>query len=148
MLNESTLSKPNCTRMVQKAVPRLRDPTFWRQIRLHETGDQPVYETIFSQINPDSYNIINTFWRLAPCFCGELCQWQLAVFWAARVSHIARRVLCCCLVGALLMDLEQHIMGSTHSTSLIRSWLPDGYSQSFRSYVFGPSGFWTMAPLR
>ena len=28
------------------------------------------------------------------------------------------------------------------------SWLPDGYCQIFRSYVFGPSGFWTMAPLR
>ena len=27
------------------------------------------------------------------------------------------------------------------------SWLPDGYSQIFRSCVFGPSGFWTMAPL-
>ena len=26
-------------------------------------------------------------------------------------------------------------------------WLPDGYSQIFRSYVFGPSGFWTMAPV-
>ena len=26
-------------------------------------------------------------------------------------------------------------------------WLPDCYSQIFRSYVFGPSGFWTMAPL-
>ena len=25
--------------------------------------------------------------------------------------------------------------------------LPDGYSQIFRSYVLGPSGFWTMAPL-
>ena len=24
--------------------------------------------------------------------------------------------------------------------------LPDGYSQIFRSYVFGPSGLWTMAP--
>ena len=30
----------------------------------------------------------------------------------------------------------------------ISPWLPDGYSQIFRSYVFGPSGFWTMAPLR
>ena len=30
----------------------------------------------------------------------------------------------------------------------VRSWLPDGYSQIFRSYVLGPSGFWTtMAPL-
>ena len=28
------------------------------------------------------------------------------------------------------------------------SWLPDAYSQIFRSYVFGPSGFWTMPPLR
>ena len=27
------------------------------------------------------------------------------------------------------------------------SWLLDGYSQIFRSCVFGPSGFWTMAPL-
>ena len=27
-------------------------------------------------------------------------------------------------------------------------WLPDGYSRILRLYVFGPSGFWTMAPLR
>ena len=26
--------------------------------------------------------------------------------------------------------------------------LPDGNSQILRSYVFGPSGFWTVAPLR
>ena len=26
--------------------------------------------------------------------------------------------------------------------------MPDGYSQIFRLYVFGPSGFRTMAPLR
>ena len=25
-----------------------------------------------------------------------------------------------------------------------QAWLPDGYSQIFKSYVFGPSGFWTM----
>ena len=31
---------------------------------------------------------------------------------------------------------------------LTKAWLPDGYSQILRSYVFGPSGFWTMAPLR
>ena len=29
-----------------------------------------------------------------------------------------------------------------------KAWLPDGFSQIFRSYVFSPSGFWTMAPLR
>ena len=27
-------------------------------------------------------------------------------------------------------------------------WLPDGYSRILRSYVIGPSGFLTMAPLR
>ena len=27
------------------------------------------------------------------------------------------------------------------------AWLPDGYSRILRSYVFGPSGFWTMAQL-
>ena len=26
----------------------------------------------------------------------------------------------------------------------IQAWLPDGYSQIFRSYVFGPLGFWIM----
>ena len=30
----------------------------------------------------------------------------------------------------------------------LKAGLPDGYSQIFRWYVFGPSGFWTMAPLR
>ena len=29
-----------------------------------------------------------------------------------------------------------------------KAWLPDGYSLIFRFCVFGPSGFWTMAPLR
>ena len=31
---------------------------------------------------------------------------------------------------------------------MAKAWLPHGYSKIFRSYVFGPSGFWTMAPLR
>ena len=30
----------------------------------------------------------------------------------------------------------------------LQASLPDGYSKIFRSYAFGPSGFWTMAPLR
>ena len=30
----------------------------------------------------------------------------------------------------------------------MKAGLPDGYSHIFRWYVFGPSGFWTMAPLR
>ena len=28
-----------------------------------------------------------------------------------------------------------------------KAWLPDGYSQIFRPYVFGPLVIWTMAPL-
>ena len=38
---------------------------------------------------------------------------------AERETERECRILlggCCCVVGALLMDLEQHIMGSTHST--------------------------------
>ena len=30
----------------------------------------------------------------------------------------------------------------------LQAWLPDGDSHNLRSYLFGPSGFWTMAPLR
>ena len=29
-----------------------------------------------------------------------------------------------------------------------QAWLPDGDSRVLRSYVLGPPGFWTMAPLR
>ena len=28
------------------------------------------------------------------------------------------------------------------------AWLPDGFSQIYRSYVSGPLGFWNMAPPR
>ena len=35
-----------------------------------------------------------------------------------------------------------------HAPHNDKAWLPDGYSRLFRSHVFGPSGFWTMAPLR
>ena len=45
-------------------------------------------------------------------------------------------------------------MTTFHSSMLLNPklmsllpWLPDGYSQLLISYVFGPSGFWTMAPL-
>ena len=32
--------------------------------------------------------------------------------------------------------------------SLWQAWLSDGYIQIFKSCLFGPSGFWTMALLR
>ena len=35
----------------------------------------------------------------------------------------------------------------TNGKDIFKAWLPGGYSQIFRSYVFGHSGFWTMAPL-
>ena len=40
------------------------------------------------------------------------------------------------------------IASSESSGALFQAWLPDGYSRIFRPYVFAPSGFWTMAPLR
>ena len=52
--------------------------------------------------------------------------------------------------------VDHHRRELTHQSTTVgregrkgrNSWLPDGYSRIFRSYVFGPSGFWTMAPLR
>ena len=44
----------------------------------------------------------------------------------------------------LLAD-DDDVLPDVH---LLESWLPDGDSRIFRSYVFGPTGFWTMAPLR
>ena len=35
-----------------------------------------------------------------------------------------------------------------HDQVRVQAWSPDGYSRILRSYVFGLSGFWTMAPLR
>ena len=61
-----------------------------------------------------------------------------AQFWTpgARLLHDRACLLCVCA-------------NSKHARALhVRPWLPDGYSQIFRLYVFGPSGFWNMAPLR
>ena len=47
-------------------------------------------------------------------------------------------------------DRELHLrtfLLNIHSFLSRQAWLPDGYSQIFRSYVFGPSGFWTIATL-
>ena len=41
----------------------------------------------------------------------------------------------------------EHLKLQSRRLNIFQAWLPDGYSQIFRSYVFGPSGFWTMAPL-
>ena len=43
---------------------------------------------------------------------------------------------------------KRRIQKTRKKQHLIQAWLPDGYSQIFRLYVFGPSGFWTMASLR
>ena len=41
-----------------------------------------------------------------------------------------------------------HSIDDDGVSHLSLSWLPDGYYIILRSYVFGPSGIWTMAPLR
>ena len=45
-------------------------------------------------------------------------------------------------------NLERRSVSQENGGAEEPVWLQDGYSQIFRSYVFGPSGFWTMAPLR
>ena len=42
---------------------------------------------------------------------------------------------------------REAILRFPETCCISQAWLPDGYGQIFRSYVFGPSGFWTMAPL-
>ena len=61
--------------------------------------------------------------------------------------------------GLLVIEVRRFLRRATRSLTWKRkrmgvdwsggldTWLPDGYSQIFRSYVFGPSGLWTMAPL-
>ena len=49
--------------------------------------------------------------------------------------------------GAAIIRCAQPLVGVSGSRSP-QVWLPDDYSRTFRSYVFGPSGFKTMAPLR
>ena len=36
----------------------------------------------------------------------------------------------------------------TKHLAYVISWLPDGYIRNFKMLVFGPSGLWTMSPLR
>ena len=48
-----------------------------------------------------------------------------------------RRARCCCCCRPTVLV----------AVKLPLSWLLDGYSHIFRSYVFGPSGSWTMTPL-
>ena len=43
---------------------------------------------------------------------------------------------------------KEHKQGALHFNGTVTPWLPDGCSRIFRSYVIGPSGFWTMAPPR
>ena len=43
---------------------------------------------------------------------------------------------------------QKPLSSSITRSTMMATWLPDGYTQIFRSYVFGPSGIWTMAPLR
>ena len=47
-------------------------------------------------------------------------------------------------ISLQLVNILKALFSNTHTMAR----LPDGYSQILRSYVFGPSGFWTIALLR
>ena len=50
--------------------------------------------------------------------------------------------------AAVVDILADSISGVDNSAeTFLKAWFPEGDSRIFRSYVFGPSGFWTMAPL-
>ena len=53
----------------------------------------------------------------------------------------------CVSEGSVVWRSGERTIINTHRY-VVDPKLPDGYSRIFRSYVFGPSGFWTMAPLR
>ena len=68
----------------------------------------------------------------------------------ASGSGITRCFWDCC--HKLQVPFNEHVVERvtrvSNKISGVKAWLPDGYSQIVRSFVFGPSGFWTMAPLR
>ena len=61
-------------------------------------------------------------------------------------------LLCCCLVSQrFTCDILNKSWAGLLECLPSSDWftvLPDGYSRILRSYVFGPSGFWTIALLR
>ena len=52
--------------------------------------------------------------------------------------------------AAIVLTKEEEAAALARGKELeeAKAWLPDGCSQIFISDVLGPSGFWTMAPLR
>ena len=64
--------------------------------------------------------------------------------------------ICCRIIGTLTCKSSHATIirycfssGSPphFSATVSATWLPDAYSRFYRLFVFGPSGFWTMAPL-
>ena len=54
------------------------------------------------------------------------------------------------ILGASRLETDFHTMWYVRDGTYVkdfllsRAGLPDGYSQIFRSHVFGPSGFWSL----
>ena len=63
---------------------------------------------------------------------------------AAALRFLRLRAFCVAVVVVFFVGV---VFGAGF-VAVLRAWLPDGYSHIFRSYLFGPSGFLTMAPLR
>ena len=70
----------------------------------------------------------------------------------SKLSSFECASLSSCLGSAAAAVALNPNLGRTGSAAAAgdpnQAWLPEGYSCILRSYVFGPSGFWTMAPLR
>ena len=69
----------------------------------------------------------------------------------SKLSSFECASLSSCLGSAAAAAALNPNLGRTGSAAAAgdpnQARLPDGYSQIFRSHVFGPSGFWTMAQL-
>ena len=70
---------------------------------------------------------------------------QTTTAWATARHHSPLPTTMQCICGG---GWRGGMRTLRNGLALLCPWLPDGDSQILRSYVFGPSGFWTMAPLR
>ena len=66
----------------------------------------------------------------------------------SRIGPIPLAVNGVGVVGFVDVEVGDELPADAAGVLDLEAVLPDGYSRILRSYMFGPSGFWTMAPLR